>query len=96
MAKAEDRKTLQRMLANLRADLKDVEKFATDHQLEFEFLGMKFFLKDPNGSKRYAKKGIFVSLAEWQSSGWSCNGGDSYEAYSNWEDKNFPYEDDDD
>jgi hypothetical protein len=90
--KTEAKKELQRLLANLRADLKDVEKFAIDNQLEFDFMGMKYFLKDPNGGDRIAKKGIFVSEAEWNSSGWGCNGGDTYEAYSEWESKYFPYE----
>ena len=90
----EAKKTLQRMLTNLRSEMKDVEKFAIDNQLEFEFMGLKYMLKDPSGTDRWAKKGIFIAQSEWQSSGWSCNGGDSYEEYCEWENKNFPYEDD--
>ena len=93
MSKAEARKELQRRLATLKRMMKDeIEDFAVEHKLEFSFLGMRYFLKDPNGSNRWAKKGIFVSEAEWQSSGWGCDGGDSYVEFSEWEEKNFPYD----
>lgn len=96
MSKADARRELQKKLAKVRDELDLVEKFAIENQLEFSFLGMKYFLKDPNGSNRYAKKGIFVSEAEWESSSWGCSGGDSYEEYCAWEEKNFPYEEEDD
>ena len=89
--KAEARKLLQRMLATLRADLRDVETFAAENKLEFDFMGMSFKLRSPYGGTRYAPKGIFVSVSEWESS--SCETTPMMEAYDRWAEKYFPDED---
>lgn len=91
MNKTEARRELQRRLVILKETLRnEIENFAIEHQLEFEFMGMKYFLKDPYGSDRWAKRGIFISAGEWQSSSWGCSDNDSYEAYARWEEENFP------
>lgn len=95
MSKTEARKELQRRLATLKRMLKDeIEDFAIEHQLEFSFMGMKYFLKDPCGSDRWAKRGIFIAENEWRSSSWGCGEHDSYDDFCRWEEKNFPPEED--
>lgn len=94
MSKADDRKELQKKLVDLKAHLKEVTDFAEAHQLEFNFLGMKFFLKDPGGSKRYAPKGIFINESQWESSTWGCTDSEESERFDEWENKYFPYDED--
>lgn len=90
LTKEEAEREVQVRLAELARQFEAIRQIADQHKIEFSFMGgtmhyRSYYDYGRSSGKHLARKGLFVSDAEWESSGFTCENDDFWIWYrENW------------